>query len=67
MPTPRPNGHYEVRQHATVKGLLSIVWIEPGQAPGSVLNLAPERLPLVAKGLNDYLTRNPQPAEGEAS
>lgn len=70
MPTPRPNGHYDVRPHATIKGLLSVVWIEPGASAAPVLNVGPERLPLVAKALNHYLAGHPAltvpgPAEPE--
>ena len=72
MPTPngpRPaRGRYEVRPHPSIGGLLSIVHIQAGTAPGVVLNVGDSALPLIAQAVNEYLARHPglavpEPAE----
>jgi hypothetical protein len=49
-------GHYEIREnHARVRGVLAVVWIEPGQAPAIVFTIGADRLPLLAEALNSHL------------
>jgi|GEM_PF-7023248 len=46
-------GHYEVRPGPA--GLKAIVWIEAGQPALLMVNIAPERVPLLAEALAGYL------------
>jgi hypothetical protein len=50
-------GRYEVDDHASVKGLLSIYFYPPGQArrdPRPLVNIGPEAVPLLAEALAEW-------------
>jgi hypothetical protein len=49
-------GHYEVRE-LTRMGvqLVEIVWCPPGEPPFKVAEMVPERLPLLAEAVVNYL------------
>jgi hypothetical protein len=49
-------GHYEVRD-LTRMGLrlVQIVWCPPGEPPIKMMEVVPERLPLLAEALREYL------------
>ena len=53
-------GHYEVREnHSGVRGVLAVLWIEPGQPPAIVFTIGADRLPALAEALNAYLAAAP--------
>ena len=51
-----PTGHYEVTDHASIKGLLSVYWHPAGQHrdPRPLLNLGPSAVPLLAEALAEW-------------
>jgi len=53
---PGPPGHYEVRDHPSLGGLVVIWWV-PAAGPPSATNmtLGVERVPLLAEALARYL------------
>jgi hypothetical protein len=53
-------GHYEVREnYSNVRGVLAVVWVEPGQPPSIVFTVGADRLPLLARALNEHLAGDP--------
>jgi hypothetical protein len=46
-------GRYEVRPGPA--GLKSIVWVEAGQPPLLMTTIAADRIPLLARALDDYV------------
>lgn len=66
----QPTGHYEVADHPSVRGLLSIYWHPEGQLrrdPRPVVNLGPEAVPLLAEALAEWeLEHQAQPAPRQA-
>ena len=56
----RATGHFQVRE-LTRMGveLVGIWWCPPGEPPIKVAEMVPERLPLLAEALNNYLGGSP--------
>jgi hypothetical protein len=56
------HGHYEVREnHSNVRGVLAVLWVQPGQPPSIMFTISAERLPLLAAALARYLAGGPEP------
>jgi hypothetical protein len=61
-----PEGHYEVRDHASVTGLV-VIWWKPSDGPPSPTNmtLGLDRVPLLAEALADWELRHVELPEHE--
>jgi hypothetical protein len=59
MPQPNgpqpPKGHYEVRDHMAA-GVLALYWIEPLGRDALITTFGAERLPLLSRAINKYLS-----------
>ena len=49
------SGHYEVRDHPSIAGLLTICWCPDGRPRSVMVTIGADRLPRLAEALNDYL------------
>jgi hypothetical protein len=50
-----PTGHYELRDHPTLAGLVALWWCpNTGPATPSNINFAQERIPLLAEALAEW-------------
>jgi hypothetical protein len=60
-----PSGHYELRDHPTLDGLVVIWWCPvTGQASPSNMTLGKERIPLLAEACADWeLAQVPPPRQ----
>jgi hypothetical protein len=58
MPQHEDTGHYEVRTERRGRiglEMAVIIWHPPGEPPIRVTAMVPDRLPLLAKALNEHL------------
>jgi len=64
-PAKRPQGHYRVGPHPTVRGLLAITWIVPGvpRDSGSFYTIDPSRVALLRKALEQWERQEPDSQE----
>lgn len=54
-------GHYEIRDHPSLAGLVVIWWCPAAGVPGPTnMTLGAERVPLLAEALNAYLAGGPR-------
>jgi hypothetical protein len=52
-------GHYELRDHPSIGGLVNIVWCPDGQPASVMVTIGAGRLGPLAYALDRYIARNP--------
>jgi hypothetical protein len=64
MPKPRPEtaGHYELRAHPKLRGIVNIWWCPAGGPPAQTnMSIGAERVPLLAEALADWELAHAEP------
>jgi hypothetical protein len=51
-------GHYEVRDHPSIAGLLTICWCPDGRPRTVMVTIGADRLPLLGQAISAYLASN---------